>query len=184
MLKNFAETILIMPMLLGTVALSGWLIQRHSFWINLGFLALGLAGVSIGVALIIWATQLLHPRFERPQPVWQVPALAVSGVCLAMVYFAVALWVPAWTTITVINSSDQPVTELRSTSCLEEDQQIPKLGPRDSYRFKCIPKAEGSFEISWQQAGEHNRLSTGYLTPGHAQELIVELKGTHQRLGI
>lgn len=184
MLKNFAETILIMPMLLGTVVLGGWLIQRQSFWIDLGFLTLGLAGVGVGVALIIWCTQLFHPRFEPPQPVWQVPLLAISGVCMALVYFAIALWVPVWTTITVVNSSDQEMTELLSTSCLEADQHLPKLEPGANYQFQCMPKSEGSFEISWQQAGERHRMSTGYLMPGQAQELLVDLKGTQQRLGI
>ncbi len=184
MLKNFAETILLMPILLGTIVLGGWLMQRHSFWINMGFLVLGFAGVGIAVAMIIWATQLFHPRFEPPKIVWRVPALAMGGICCAVIYIAIALWVPVWTTITVINTSDQVMTELFSNSCLEEDQHFPKLEPKDSFRIQCIPKREGSFDISWQQADQRHRVSTGYLMPGHAQELIVELQTSQARLGI
>ena len=184
MLKKFAETILLLPMLLGTFVLGGWLFQRQSFWIDLGFLTLGLAGVSVCLAMSIWAAQLFHPRYEAPKPVWRVPALASAGVCLALVYFAVALAVPVWTTITLVNTGDQVITEILSTSCLEEDQRIPTLAAKETVQFQCIPKQEGSFDVTWQQAGQRHRMSTGYMMPDHATDLIVELQSTHQRLGI
>lgn len=173
-LKHLAEILLLVPLGWGILAFLGWLIRRDAFWIDIGFMALGVGLLSLVLALIIWSLRVCHPRLEPPGSLWRVPLLAMTDIVAAGLCFSITLNLPIWTRITLENLSSQVMTALE-VDCLEELHRHEALPPGQSLRIRCIPQREGALSISWFSGAKRHVLQLGYLSPGHGQDLYFRI---------